>query len=124
MQEELRTQNQLYIYTIEAKKFMKWKKNYYKIEDSEKTHTYFKTPVNLNFQKNRRKTVGGFVPTRYLLSIHLHSIRAQKHWSKTKSGFHKKHMQTSDFHLDWPKSVGGDAFIRYLTLIHFHSTEA
>ena len=88
--------------------------------------TILKTPVK--FQKDSPKTVGGVADTRYILHIHICSIRARK-MSKLKMGkkviknnfrILKKqyaYLQTIlktpvKFQKDWPKTVGGVADTR------------
>ena len=53
-------------------------KNYFRI--LKKTHAYLQAilKAHVKLQKDRPKTVGGFMGTRYLLPIHLCNIRTQK----------------------------------------------
>ena len=99
--------------------------------------TILKTPVK--FQKDLPKTVGGVADTRYILHIHICSIRARK-MSKLKMGKSDKnnfrilkkqyaYLQTIlktpvKFQKDLPKTVGGVADTRYILHIHICSIRA
>ena len=100
--------------------------------------TILKTPVK--FQKDLPKTVGGVADTRYILHIHICSIRARK-MSKLKMGkkviknnfrILKKqyaYLQTIlktpvKFQKDSPKTVGGVADTRYILHILICSIRA
>ena len=99
--------------------------------------TILKTPVK--FQKDSPKTVGGVADTRYILHIHICSIRARKMSVKNakkviKNNFRilKKqyaYLQTIlktpvKFQKDSPKTVGGVADTRYILHIHICSIRA
>ena len=119
---------------------LKCKKNNFRI--LRKQYAYLQTilKTTVKFQKDSPKTVGGVADTRYILHIHICSIRAQK-ISKLKNAkkviknnfrILKKqyaYLQTIlklsvKFQKDSPKTVGGVADTRYILHIHICSIRA
>ena len=115
---------------------LKCKKNNFRI--LRKQYAYLQTilKTTVKFQKDSPKTVGGVADTRYILHIHICSIRARK-MSKLKckkNNFRILRKQyaylqtilktTVKFQKDSPKTVGGVADTRYILHIHICSIRA
>ena len=96
---------------------LKCKKNNFRI--LRKQYAYLQTilKTTVKFQKDSPKTVE-VADTRYILHIHICSIRARK-MSKLKMG-----KTTVKFQKDSPKTVGGVADTRYILHIHICSIRA
>ena len=111
---------------------LKCKKNNFRI--LRKQYAYLQTilKTTVKFQKDSPKTVGGVADTRYILHIHICSIRAAKKVIKNNFRILKKQyaylqtiLKTSvKFQKDSPKTVGGVADTRYILHIHICSIRA
>ena len=122
---------------------LKCKKNNFRI--LRKQYAYLQTilKTTVKFQKDSPKTVGGVADTRYILHIHICSIRARK-MSKLKMEKSEKSDKNHNFRIlkkqyaylqtilktpvkfqkDSPKTVGGVADTRYILHIHICSIRA
>ena len=119
---------------------LKRKKNNFRI--LRKQYAYLQTilKTTVKFQKDSPKTVGRVADTRYILHIHICSIRARK-MSKLKMrkkviknnfrilkkqyAYLQTILKTSvKFQKDSPKTVGGVADTRYILHIHICSIRA